>query len=180
MSKYAKREIRNRIFSILYTVFFVFISTYLWYGYRDNIIKGQNVSFSKIAYAEKLDFVEITNPIDVNSNNIGEDTYTFSITNKSLNTINYSVSFREDINKIGSDGCSKIIPNNYIKYRIKKNNEEYSEVRNLAIDGKIYLDSLDGLDTSTFSVQYWVDKDAYKDVNNGHFHSKIALINYNY
>ena len=181
MSMYAKREIRRRIFYILYTLVFVVVSTYIWLGYRDNIKTSRNISFSRVAYAEKLDFKEITKPLDVNLDKLTEeDEYIFSITNKSSKTISYLVSFRSDTNKIGSDGCSRMIPNNYIKYRIKRNDEEYSPIRSLAVDGKVYLDYLDSGATSVFSIKYWIDDSAYNYVKNGHFHSKIALINNNY
>lgn len=185
MTTFEKREIRRRLFSIYYTIAFLLISTFLWFGPRQAAVKKREMILNNsFALASNLDFKELTSPIDVNkqgslsdeeTSNI--DSYQFVVKNSTDKTISYLISFK---NKFSDDldNCD-YIPNNYIKYRIKKNNEDYSDIRSLSIDGRIYVDDLAKNDESIYSIQYWID-DEYKNMNNHYFNSQITLTSVNY
>ncbi len=180
MSKSAKREIRYRILSIIYTLSFLIVSTILWYNYRDRVNLNRKINANNfLAMASDIEFREQTSPINVNSiGNISDsdainiEAYKFSIKNNSNEVGDYLIFFK--------DYSEKDIPNNYIKYRIKKDDEEYSDIRNLAVDGKVYVDRLNPSQESHYSIQYWIDSCVYDSVKNNTFDSKISLINDNY
>ena len=179
MSESAKREIKSRILSIICTFSFLVISTMLWYNYRDRMKLRQKIDNNLIAMADKVSFKEETSQYDAvklgkieDSDALNIEPYKFSIKNNSNKVEDYLIFFKDD--------NDKDISNNYIKYRIKKDDEEYSDIRNLAIDGKIYLDRLNPLEESSYSIQYWIDSIVYDSVKNSTFDSKISLINDNY
>ena len=180
MSESAKKEIRKRILYIICTFSFLVVSTMLWYNYRDKMnIKRQIDNNNLLAMAEEVSFKEYSSLINVNSLGKIEDSdalniepYKFSIKNNSNKAGDYLIYFK--------DISDKDISNNYIKYRIKKDNEEYSDIRNLAVDGRIYVDRLNPKEESFYSIQYWIDSLVYDSVKNNTFDSKISLINDNY
>lgn len=185
MTTFEKNEIRSRLFSICFTLMFLIGSTWLWFGPRADAVRQRKLIENKTyALAESLVFNEITPQIDVNSQkkvsdseSINLDAYEFSVKNNTNKDVEYLISFRHDLSKNENDNC-RIIPNNYIKYRIKKNDEEYSDIRVLSLDGKIYVDNLKSKDTSVYSIQYWID-DNYDMEGINHFHSKITLTDNN-
>ena len=180
MSESGKREIRKRLFYILCTFSFLVISTTIWYNYRDKMnIKRQIEKNNMLAMAEEISFKEYSSTIDVikvgkikDSDAFNIKPYEFSIKNNSDKVGDYLIYFKDtDVNDIS---------NNYIKYCIKKDDEEYSDIRNLAIDGKIYVDRLNPLEESHYSILYWIDSTVYDSVKDNTFNSKISLINDNY
>ncbi len=185
MDKNIKKEIIKRIFSIVYTIIFLIVSTWFWFGPREEIVKAKEDYDKHTTFAKVLEFNSANDDFEIDQiaysdiEGMKSSAYDFSIKNNSRKNVKYLLFFLPDNNKITRDGCTNL-PNNFIKYRIKKNNNEYSEVRSLSLDGKIYADDLEGNQKSDFSIQYWISNDNMEYVKKRHFHGKIAIIEDNY
>ena len=64
MTKKEKKEIIKRIISIIYTCTFLIVSTWFWFGPREKILNEKEKYDREYTYAKKLDFKEITQPLD--------------------------------------------------------------------------------------------------------------------
>lgn len=180
MEKEVKQEIISRIVSICSTIIFLVVTTWFWFGPRvalteaKSAMKGQ--SLSNLQLIDLSDAIQLENAYPV-PDNIGSrvEPYRFQVTNYDDQEVTFTIAFVQDLLAIQKDQC-KVLGNHYIRYQIKKNEESYTNPRNLALDGSMYVDTLGPKESATYELKFWIDQDAGNEIMNTHFHAKVSVI----
>ena len=151
-------EITSRIVSIVLTLCFFVVGTFLWQKLHINYLKTQEVlnGLEEVSVNSELILNDLKRVSDKKINTI--DSYSFTINNLEQEEKNFYIKLIDYTN--GSK-----IDNNYLHYMIKKDNGRYSEIRSLNMDGAIYFDSLKTNETSTYELKIWVSENYRGDVN---------------
>ncbi len=172
------------VFLICIIIFFIGRS----FGFFKYIKKGETVNIIAINGIA----TEILNPENdaLNLENVYPMTdseglalipFEFQMTNTSSRSLSYSIQIEIDDEKLDActleDGtkCPELSPT-YLKYVYKKNDETYTEPRNLASDGNIIASGvIAGKETITSSIILWIDENAGNEIMNHYFYGKIVI-----
>lgn len=149
------KESKYYLIEIIYTISFLIISTCYWFNYQKSTInyQAENITISK-----QISFNYLK---QINDKNINElENYSFNIKNESLETKEIKI-------YVVSNLSSKTISNNYIKYQINNSN-----INNLNMDGIIYIDNFNSLESKNFTLKLWIS-DNYK--GNLNYDGKIVI-----
>lgn len=141
------KEIRKRLKSIIFTLLFLIISTWYWFGPRKDLA---NMAINTYKYNREISIISNKN-IKLNDN------YEFKIQNKTNQTQNYQLILNNDYFKQRKANC-KLLSNNYLKYQLN-DGKSIVEERNLSTDSVIYRGVLNPNETKDFSIIIKLDKD---------------------
>lgn len=142
------KEIKERIKSILSVLVFLTVTTWYWYGPREDLMY---LSANAYKYNRKVTVKTEGNLKLQNSE------YEFKVYNKTNQVQNYQIIVMNDYITQRKNNC-KLLSNNYLKYDIKLNND-YHETRNLGSDGIVYRGKLNPKESKEFSIKMKIDKD---------------------
>lgn len=180
MAKEVKKEIISRIVSICSTILFLTVTTWFWFGPRLELTNASAVMASNTV--SNLEFIDLSEGIKLENAYPVTDTfgmmvepYRFQITNHDSKEVTFDIAFVNDLLAITKDNCS-VLSNNYLRYSIKKNNNNYTPARNLSLDGTMYVDTLGANETATYELKFWIDQNAGNEIMDTHFHAKVAVI----
>lgn len=181
MDNNVKKEIHSRLLSIATTLLFLIVTTWFWFGPRIKLTEAQSVMSGQTVISN-LEFVDLSAGIKLENaypvtdqKGSSIEPYRFQVINHDNKEATFTISFVNDLLAIEQDKC-KPLDNNYIRYTIKKNDEESTEPRNLALDGSMYQEILKPGEKATYSLKFWIDQNAGNEIMNTHFHGKVALI----
>lgn len=182
MDQNVKKEIISRLISIATTLTFLIVVTWFWFGPRVKMTEAKANMAASIVQVSNLEFVDLSEGIHLEnaypiSDTIGKsmEPYRFQVTNHDQKDATFTIAFVNDLLEIEKDNC-KILANNYLRYTIKKNEQEETPVRNLALDGSMYQDTLKSGETATYELRFWIDQNAGNEIMDTHFHAKVSLI----
>lgn len=150
-------EISSRIISIVITLCFFVIGTFLWQRLHTNYLNTQSFlnSLEDVSVKNELVLSDLKKISDKKSK--GLDSYTFTVNNLESDEKSFYIKL--------IDYSNKKISNNYLHYMIKKDNGKYSEIRSLNMDGSIYFDSLKNNETSTYEIKIWISENYQGEIN---------------
>ena len=150
-------EISSRIISIVITLCFFVIGTFLWQRLHINYLNTQSFlnSLEDVSVKNELVLSDLKKISDKKSK--GLDSYTFTVNNLESDEKSFYIKL--------IDYSNKKISNNYLHYMIKKDNGKYSEIRSLNMDGSIYFDSLKNNETSTYEIKIWISENYQGEIN---------------
>ena len=143
-----KKENRYLIIEIIYTILFLICSTYIWFNHRKDSIY-QNVNSTIISNELSFQSLEKRKDDDINSLN----NFSLNVKNTLNKEIEYKIIIIPNILKNN-------VSNNYIKYKLNKN-----PIRSLNMDGIIYIDYLDVLETKNMNLKIWISDTYPGDLN---------------
>lgn len=178
MTNDIRKELASRITSIIMFTGFLIVSTMIWFNATGKLL---NSSYATVLDSKYLKVVELTEGIKltnafpvVDLEGMKTKPYIFKIVNNKNESIKYSISFLNDMKEVTKDKCS-VLANNYLRYTIKKDNDNYIEARNLTLDGIIYIDTIPANSEQTYSFIFWLDQNTGNEAQNKHFHGKVYI-----
>lgn len=180
MEKEIKKEIISRIVSILSTSIFLIVTTWFWFGPRLELTEAKsamtNQAISNLTFTDLSEGMKLENAYPV-PDSIGEkiEPYKFQITNHDSIEVTFDITFVNDLLEVQKDNC-KVLGNNYLRYTIKRNDDNYTTPRNLALDGTMYVDTLSPGETATYELKFWIDQNAGNEIMDTHFHAKVSIV----
>lgn len=180
MERNTKREIYSHLISIATTLLFLVVTTWFWFGPRIELSEAQSVmkgqEFINLQFIDLSEGIQLENAYPVTDQKGSSiDPYRFQIINHDQKEVTFTIGFVNDLLAIEKDHC-KPLDNNYIRYTIKKNEEAFTDPRNLALDGSMYQETLQPGESATYSLKFWIDQNAGNEIMNTHFHGKVAII----
>ena len=134
-----KKENRYLIGEILYTLIFLIVSTFIWFNFKKDYIYHD------------VDSPIVFNQLSFNSLEKVKDEAINSLNSYSLNIKNTLKEEKEYKIIIVPNALKNNISNNYIKYKLGMN-----PIRSLNMDGIIYIDYLDVLETKNLNLKIWI------------------------
>lgn len=179
MSKEIRSEIISRSLSIVSTLLFLVVSTWLWFGPSQKLRNTQSTmagSFiADLVFQDMSEGIHLTNAYPVRDE-VGQavDPYVFSITNRSTEPISYQIAFSNDKLAIQQDQC-QILVNTYLRYIIQKDEQPYTTPVNLEADGVMYQDELQPGQSAVYRLKFWIDYEAGNEIMNTHFHGRVVV-----
>lgn len=144
-------EIKKRLFSIIYLLVFLGITTWFFYGPRKYL--------SYIAI--NLNKFYTSGDLELNRSDIKFGSNDISVKNRTDKEVKYIITMNNDYNKLRSKSC-KIMSNNYLSYHIT-DNKEYDIERVLSTDGIIYRGVLKPREEQYFNLDVVEDIDNEND-----------------
>lgn len=116
-----------------------------------------------IIFDDGNEYISLTNEGPMSDEDgLQNESYTFSVQNSSI---------LDATSKIYLSDMTSTIPNEYIKFAIKKGNGDYSSPMTLQylydeMDGIIYEDDLDSGDIATYTIVFWISDQMPNSINN--------------
>ena len=150
MDKELKREIIERVKSIVSVLVFLTVATWYWYGPRQDVTQ---LATNMNKYYIKSN-VKITTEKDIEVNN---NNYKFKVTNKTNEIQNYEIIVNNNYMKLRKNDCN-LLQNNYIKYEWNTNDTKM-DTKYLSVDGIIYRGVLQPNETVDFNIKMQIDKE---------------------
>lgn len=141
------KEIKERLKSIIFILVFLSITTWYWYGPREELA---NLAANVYKYNREVSILS-SDKIKLNNN------YEFKIQNKTNEIQNYELILNNDYFKQRKTNC-KLLSNNYLKYQLNSENSNIEE-RNLSTDSVIYRGVLNPNEIKDFSITIKLDKE---------------------
>lgn len=133
------KEIKYRIKSIVEILLFLVVTTWYWFGPRENITANIMTSINDYQMSKKIE-VKTDKKLQLDKDTI------FTITNKTELVQNYEIIVMNDYRKIRKNNCD-VLDNNYLKYKLN----DYEE-KNLSIEGIIYTGELKPNENKEFKL----------------------------
>ena len=138
------------MFSLIYTTIFLIGSTYYRFYIKDfsvyrevlnnNIVVSENINFTSLEVRDEDDISTLNG-------------YSFDISNQGNSKQNIKISI---IPNLLTDNVS----NNYVKYMINN-----TSVHSLNMDGVIYIDNIDEMETKNINLKIWISDTYSGDLN---------------
>ena len=138
------------MFSLIYTTIFLIGSTYYRFCIKDfsvyrevlnnNIVVSENINFTSLEVRDEDDISTLNG-------------YSFDISNQGNSKQNIKISI---IPNLLTDNVS----NNYVKYMINN-----TSVHSLNMDGVIYIDNIDEMETKNINLKIWISDTYSGDLN---------------
>lgn len=149
------KEIKRRIFSIIYIVVLVSVLTFFIFGPRKQFVYASiNIKNSKIDNKSIIIHSNDTLKLDKKS-------YNFSVRSKKNTEVEYELLLVNNYRKSILKDC-KVLSNNNLKYSIT-DEDNYNINGNVRIDGIIYKDILKPYEIKKLSLKLWIDEEKNKD-----------------
>ncbi len=172
------KEVRKIIISIISVFVFLIVTTTFIY------LPKQEVLLSSLAFlqTEKRFYMEdLSNGILLKeaipvSDSVGltNDSYKFKVVNNSKSTITYRIIFKNNEEKIKKSG-KQVLPNKYLRYAIKENDDDFSVPTNLDDSGIIYTAIIDANSSTVFEFKMWLDYNSDNGAMDKVFVGKIEI-----
>lgn len=172
------KEIRKLVFSIIsVSLFLIVATTFVYIPKQENLLSSLAfLKNEKRFYMQDLSSGVLLKEAIPTSDNEGmkNDPYIFKITNNSSSKITYQIVFKNDKEKIEKMG-KEVLPNKYLRYSIKENNDNFIEPVNLTDDGIIYETVIDAKSSTVFEFKMWLDYNSDNGAMNKSFVGKIGI-----
>lgn len=172
------KEIRKTIISIISVSLFLLVTiTFVYLPKQETLLSSlaflQN---QKRFYMQDLSSgILLKDAVPVSdSKGLKNDSYTFKVVNNSNSKIIYHIIFKNNKEKVSNTG-REVLPNKYLRYTIKENNNNYIEPLNLTDNGIIYETTIDANSSSTFEFKMWLDYNSDNEAMDKAFVGKIEI-----
>lgn len=172
------KEIRKTIISIISVSLFLLVTiTFVYLPKQETLLSSlaflQN---QKRFYMQDLSSgILLKDAVPVSdSKGLKNDSYTFKVVNNSNSKIPYQIIFKNNKEKVSKTG-REVLPNKYLRYTIKENNNNYIEPLNLTDNGIIYETTIDANSSSTFEFKMWLDYNSDNEAMDKAFVGKIEI-----
>ena len=141
---------------------------------KDLIVKTGNMQVVLSVPSEHYSFLDNMKIGVSDSIGVNQDGYTFTLNN----TGNIPIEYYE-IRLVNEENKISTLPHNYIRFTINKDNNNYSEIKNLGdMDSVIYAgENLDVGKSATFNFKMWIDEKA-QNTNNMTLFSALEVTLY--
>ena len=163
-----KKEIRNRIVSLITTTIFLFSSTYIWFNYRtirtnaeNNYMGNMFLSLEEIGNNNYDDLFPVTD-----EEGLEQEGHIIKVKNNANYKTTYKLVFIPDSNNT--------LNNKFIKYSYNVNGGNYSKPKTID-NNLITVDSISNKNINTYNIKIWIDYNANNEVMNKTFSYKIGL-----
>ena len=173
-----KKELRNRIFSIIsVSLFLVLMTTFVYLPKQENLLSSlaflQNV---QNFYMKDLSSgILLRNAIPTKDHKALEnEPYRFQVVNNSKHDITYKIVFVSNEEKAKEKG-KEILPNKYLRFSLSTEDKTLVEPTTLADDGILYTTTIKAKSTETIDFRMWLDYYADNGAMNKIFIGKIEL-----
>ncbi len=171
-------EIRKTIISIISVSLFLLVTTTFVYLPKQETLLS-SLAFlqnQKRFYMQDLSSgILLKDAVPVSdSKGLKNDPYTFKVVNNSNSKITYHIIFKNNKEKVSNTG-REVLPNKYLRYTIKENNNNYIEPLNLTDNGIIYETTIDANSSSTFEFKMWLDYNSDNQAMDKVFVGKIEI-----
>lgn len=173
-----KNQRQHLILSIITTTLFLVFSTcFIYFPKQDNLF----ASLAFLQEEQKFYMEELSDGILLNdaypvtdAQGMGYEPYRFRIVNNSNYDISYQIKFNNNEKKIKSLG-KEVLPNKYLRYIIKEENEEYTLANTLGDDSIIYSSIIPANSKKVFEFKMWLDYNSDSNAMNKTFIGKIEI-----
>lgn len=172
------KEIRKTIISIISVSLFLLVTiTFVYLPKQETLLSSlaflQN---QKRFYMQDLSSgILLKDAVPVSdSKGLKNDSYAFKVVNNSNSKITYHIIFKNNKEKVSNTG-REVLPNKYLRYTIKENNNNYIEPLNLTDNGLIYETTIDANSSSTFEFKMWLDYNSDNEAMDKVFVGKIEI-----
>lgn len=172
------KEIRKTIISIISVSLFLLVTTTFVYLPKQETLLS-SLAFlqnQKRFYMQDLSSgILLKDAVPVSdSKGLKNYPYTFKVVNNSNSKITYHIIFKNNKEKVSNTG-REVLPNKYLRYTIKENNNNYIEPLNLTDNGIIYETTIDANSSSTFEFKMWLDYNSDNEAMDKAFVGKIEI-----
>ncbi len=178
MNQDVRKEIGRTIFSIALTITFLVVMTWLWFGPRvkyatNGRLAATGLVGQDLMYYDLSEGINMENAFPVSdAYGLTTNPYVFQISNKGSKDWEYQIQMIREEN---DDEKDHILEYNYLRYAIKKNEEDFSTPANIPLDGIIYVDQLNGKESNVYSIKIWIDENAGNEIMDTSFTGKISV-----
>ena len=158
-----KKEIRNRILSIIaVSTFLIIMTTFVYVPRQTTLLSAlaflnQEQSFYMEDLSEGLLLKSAVPTKDIDGLKI--DPYVFKVVNNSNKNITYNIVFKNNKEKALERG-KEVLPSHYLKYAVSDNNDSKLEAKTLSDDGILLTTTITPHSTETFNFRMWLDYNA--------------------
>lgn len=172
------KEIKRLIFSIVSVSLFLIIATAFVYLPKQETLLS-SLAFlqnQKRFYMQDLSSgILLKEAIPVSdTKGLENDPYIFKVVNNSNSKIKYRITFNNNKDKIEKSG-REVLPNKYLRYTLKENNNDFIEPLNLSDDGIIYETTINANSSITFEFKMWLDYNSDNNAMNKVFVGKVEI-----
>ena len=172
------KEIRKTIISIISVSLFLLVTTTFVYLPKQETLLS-SLAFlqnQKRFYMQDLSSgILLKDAVPVSdSKGLKNDPYTFKVVNNYNSKITYHIIFKNNKERVSNTG-REVLPNKYLRYTIKENNNNYIEPLNLTDNGLIYEATIDANSSSTFEFKMWLDYNSDNEAMDKAFVGKIEI-----
>ncbi len=173
-----KKEIRNRLLSIIaVSTFLIIMTTFVYLPRQTNLLSAlaflqQEQSF----YMEDLsEGILLRSAVPTkDSDGLENDPYTFQVVNNSNKNITYNIVFRNNEEKAKERG-KEVLPAHYLRYVVSDNNDTNLEVKTLSDDGILLTTTITPHSTQVFNFRMWLDYNSDNGAMNKIFIGSVAV-----
>ena len=164
-----KKEIRNRLFSIIVvSMFLIIMTTFVYLPRQTNLLSAlafldHEQSFYMEDLSEGLLLKSAVPTKD--SEGLEIDPYTFQVVNNSNRNITYQIVFKNNAEKAKERG-KEVLPSHYLKYVVSDDNDTNLEVKTLNENGILLTTTITPHSKQVFNYRMWLDYDADDDAMN--------------
>lgn len=172
MDEYTKGEIKYHLRNIVEVTFFLLISTWFWYGPRQNLQKQTEKMRKDYAYMGGI-IVKDQDKILINQQN-RSGKYIFTLKNNTSEKKEVLARIALNHNKV-TEKKNKILANNQINYYLMQTNEQDLTPRVLSMNGDILVTTLQPQEEKEYQLNYFIDKET--DLNKKVFYGNVIVSN---
>lgn len=173
-----KKEIRNRVFSIIaVSTFLIIMTTFVYLPRQTNLLSAlaflqQEQSF----YMEDLSEGLLLKSALPTKDSAGLEIYpyTFQVVNNSNKNITYSIVFKNNEEKAKEKG-KEVLPSHYLRYVLSDVDDSNMEVKTLSDDGILLTTTIPPHSTEVFNFRMWLDYNSDEGAMNKIFIGTIAV-----
>lgn len=155
-----KKEIRNRLLSILgVSTFLILMTAFVYIPNNESMAAALGfINQVKNFYMEDLsEGVLLKNAIPVtDSEGLENDPYSFQVVNNSNKNITYNIVFKNNEEKAKERG-KEVLPSKYLRYAISDSNDTNLEAKTLTDDGILLTTTITPHSKVVFNFRMWLD-----------------------
>ena len=176
--KIMKKEIINRLLSIITVSLFLIVAT--TYVYLPNS-KNLTSALAFLNHEKSFYMQDVTEGVLLNNATPIEDSeglenkpYTFKVVNKSNSNITYKIVFKNDEKKAKAQGM-ELLSNKYLRYSISNVDDTNLEANTLSDDGILLTTTITPHSEQVFNFRMWLDYNADDGAFDKIFIGSIAI-----
>lgn len=173
-----KKEIINRLLSIIAVSLFLIVST--TFVYLPNS-KNLTSALAFLNHEKSFYMQDVTEGVllhnatpTLDTEGFENDPYTFKVVNKSNTNITYRIVFKSDKEKI-SKSDMEVLPNRYLRYSISNFDDTNLEANTLGDDGILLTTTIPPHSEQKFNFRMWLDYNADDGAFDKIFIGRIAI-----
>ena len=158
-----KKEIRNRLLSIIaVSTFLIVMTTFVYVPRQTNLLSAlsflnQQQSFYMVDVSEGLLLKNAVPTKD--SEGVEIDPYTFKVVNNTNKNITYNIIFKNNSEKAEERG-KEVLANKYLRYVVSDSEDTNLEVKTLSDDGILLTTTITPNTEQVFNFRMWLDYNA--------------------